>query len=1129
MLKKLLLPLIFLFIFVHRTRGQKEERVYCQTPTVSISADYCTEFGKVILTGNSSASVSYVWSTGQTSQSITVDVAGMYSVTATIYGGCSSTVQISVGRELVTNGDFSNGNTGFTTGYAYKADSAGYNMELYDDSGNNAYAVGTNGQNYHPSFYGKDHTNNQSGNRNFMLVNGHGSIVVWEETVPVEPNTNYYYSAWGMNLNPSSPARLQFEVNGEKIGTIADLNNAPKPSSTWQVNLNNWERFYYGNTTGWNSGSATTAVIRIIDLNGDLNGNDFGLDDISFASLAPFLIGPTVNQEICPGESIDSITYQVGSGGPPSVTGLPDGVSYTFDGLNLIISGTPDSIGTFNFTVSTTGCTDPLTKTGIINVKNPGVWTGAISCDWNNAGNWCCDILPTSTTNVEINSGLTNYPVIHQSDTGYCNNLFIDNTASVTVSDGGTSQVYGAISNSGILNALEGTMQMSGSSAQTISGSEFLSNTIKNLTVSNTSSAGLSISSASVDTLKISGTLSFGTDTSKLSTGDNIELLSTDTATANVAIVNPGNTITGDVIVDRYINTGTMGSQHAKSWQFLSTPTRGQTIRQSWMENGNTARGYGTRITSPGGIGFDATSILPSMKYYDPPTNSWIGVSSGNDTLYRLIGYMLFVRGDRTVTSAFAPANSTILRSKGSLLTGIVGPVTVSSDHYQSVGNPYASQIDFTKISKDAGIDNKFYIWDPYLYGTYGYGIYQTVTATNDWKPVPGGTPPYDGSVSNSTIQSGQAFFVYSTGVASFVSSTSSLSFTENCKVGGNKAVNFTRKANNKSVIEKSFVRVSLFTGTGPRAVIADGNVVAFSSLYNNKVDRDDALKIMNGGENFGLLRDGKLLAVEARQNPIITDTLFYYLSNVRQQKYQLRFGVENMQDIHLQPILIDSYTNVYTPLSLTDSTFVTVNFTSDPASRASDRFKMIFRQPGVLPLNFITLDVSGTAEGITTRWKAGNESGISAYEIQYSDDGIYFQTAATVPVNPSNNGNYSWNSSKPAPGYTYYRIKIMETNGQNTVSQIAQIYIPAAKVSISVAPNPVANGSLELHFNNEPGGHYFLRLLNTAGQTVFSHLINFKGGTGIESISKISFPKGIYQLEIIKPDKSRQVIKVIY
>ena len=727
MVKKYLLPVVFLFISIQFGIGQNVKRTTCVTPAVSISADYCTNPDKVILTASPASGVTYVWSTGATSQSITVDVVGSYSVTATTSsGGCSATAQMSVGQELVTNGDFTAGNVGFTSGYAYKADSAGYNKELYDDSGNNGYGVGTNGQNYHPSFYGKDHTNNQTGARNFMLVNGHGSIVVWEETVSVEPNTNYYYSAWGMNLNPSSPARLQFEVNGEKIGTIGDLNNAPKPSSNWQVNLNNWERFYYGNTTGWNSGSATTAVIRIIDLNGDLNGNDFGLDDISFASLAPFLIGPTVKQELCPGESIDSIAYKVGSGGPPSVTGLPHGVSYTFDGLNLVISGTPDTIGTFNFTVSTTGCTNPLTKTGTITVKNPGVWTGAISCDWNVPGNWCCDILPTSTTNVEINSGLSNYPVIYATDTGYCNNVFVDNTASVIVSNGGALQVHGAISNSGTLNAVEGTIEMSGSSAQSISGSDFLSNTIKNLTISNTSSAGLSISSALADTLKISGTLSFGTDYSKLSTGDNIDLLSTDSATANVGIVNPGNTITGDVIVDRYINTGTRGTEHWKTWQFLSTPTNGQTIRQSWMENGNNAPGYGTRITSPSGTGFDAYSMGVSIKTYNPLNNNWDAVSSGNNSLFNLNGYMLFIRGDRTVTSAYAPANNTILRSRGALLTGNIGPVTVLPDHFQSVGNPYASLIDFKKLTKDVAVDNKFYTWDPYLYGTYGYGGYQT-------------------------------------------------------------------------------------------------------------------------------------------------------------------------------------------------------------------------------------------------------------------------------------------------------------------------------------------------------------------------------------------------------------------
>ncbi len=166
------------------------------------------------------------------------------------------------------------------------------------------------------------------------------------------------------------------------------MHQSPLQSS--EVNLDNWVRFYYGSSSGWNSGSATTAVIRIIDLNADLNGNDFGLDDISFATLSPFLTGPGVagtdNQEVCPERLYNRLRYKVGSGGAPSVTGLPPGVSSSFDGLNLTISGTPDTPGTYNYEVSTTGCAAPKTASGTITVKNPGVWTGAVSTDWNDAG-----------------------------------------------------------------------------------------------------------------------------------------------------------------------------------------------------------------------------------------------------------------------------------------------------------------------------------------------------------------------------------------------------------------------------------------------------------------------------------------------------------------------------------------------------------------------------------------------------------------------------------------------------------------------------------------------------------------------------------------------------------------------
>ena len=105
------------------------------------------------------------------------------------------------------------------TDYAYKPDIPAVNNELVPDDANNGYAVGTNGQNYHPNFWGIDHTRNQTGNRNFMLVNGHGNtLTIWKETVNVLPNTDYYFSAWAMSLNAVAPyAKLQFEVNGVKV------------------------------------------------------------------------------------------------------------------------------------------------------------------------------------------------------------------------------------------------------------------------------------------------------------------------------------------------------------------------------------------------------------------------------------------------------------------------------------------------------------------------------------------------------------------------------------------------------------------------------------------------------------------------------------------------------------------------------------------------------------------------------------------------------------------------------------------------------------------------------------------------------------------------------------------------
>ncbi|MDP4263903.1 MAG: PKD domain-containing protein [Bacteroidota bacterium] len=164
------------------------------------------------------------------------------------------------GTNLIVNNDFSQGNTGFTSQYTYKPPPNVLEGQYY---------IGTNPQVWNAGMVPcTDHT---TGTGNMMLVNGSPSdnVIVWSQTVPVQPNTNYAFSAWIENITILNPSTLQFSINGINIGSVLQASNT---SCLWQ-------QFY----TTWNSGISTTAVISLVNKNLILNGNDFALDDISFA------------------------------------------------------------------------------------------------------------------------------------------------------------------------------------------------------------------------------------------------------------------------------------------------------------------------------------------------------------------------------------------------------------------------------------------------------------------------------------------------------------------------------------------------------------------------------------------------------------------------------------------------------------------------------------------------------------------------------------------------------------------------------------------------------------------------------------------------------------------------------
>lgn len=363
------------------------------TPVITLQADYCAVDGSVLLVASSNVTgTTWLWNTGETSSSVLVDIAGSYSVTATSPDGCTSTSSISIAEELIVDGSFTNfdpANPSFFTEYTQN--------QAYYVNGNPAtglwpegyYAVNVNAHGsttttppgYHTNFYGRDHTNNATGPRNFMMVNGGALIgsplrqpVIWRQEVTVEQFTEYYFSAWAMNLNPASNARLQFKINGQLVGTVLDLSTAPEPTSQAQVGLDNWREFR--SNPSWSSGTATTAIIEIVNLNTALGGNDFALDDISFGTLSPFIRltsdpGTDNSQVVCEDSPIIDIEYAVGGGlDGPIVTGLPAGLSAIWNGVNLRISGSPTTPGEYTYEVFTTGSCQQVRVEGLIVVRD---------------------------------------------------------------------------------------------------------------------------------------------------------------------------------------------------------------------------------------------------------------------------------------------------------------------------------------------------------------------------------------------------------------------------------------------------------------------------------------------------------------------------------------------------------------------------------------------------------------------------------------------------------------------------------------------------------------------------------------------------------------------------------------
>ncbi|MEN9570960.1 MAG: hypothetical protein RL172_2191 [Bacteroidota bacterium] len=601
----------------------------------------------------------------------------------------------------------------------------------------------------------------------------------------------------------------------------------------------------------------------------------------------------------------------------------------------------------------------------------------------------------------------------------------------------------------------------------------------------------------------------------------------TSTAAGTAAIGKILGTLNGasNVTVERYIpNHGT------RAWRLLAVPTTGgQTIKQAWQEDGSAfvSTGYGTQITKPGANaanGYDAVSSAPSiLNNYNNNTNSWSNtLTTTNTAIATDGGYFLYVRGDRSkgVTGTSADAGATTLRTTGAIKQGAITKSGLP-DGFSIIGNPYASAIGFNLLTlSSSSIAPQYYIWDA-KYTTGGaLGRYQTFTEAANYVPTPGGGSY---AAANTTIESGQAFFVSVSGGAP---GGESIQFTENAKVNSSSHLGLRPMEPSR---QKSIFKTRLYTRLQGSPIMLDGNDVVFANQYANEVNNNDALKMNNPGENFALVRSAKNLAVEARLPVTDKDTLYFTMWNVKQQAYTLQFDVQNMAVPGLEATLQDAYTGNTVPLSLDNTTQYSFTVTGDAASASRNRFKVLFQKQSLnpLPVNISSVTANRTNTGILVQWKVAAENNVKSYNVESAADGKTFVKAGEVLA--SNTSAYQYLDATASNQQVFYRIKTTDAAGNHKYSAIVKVAAINSTGTYSIIPNPATAGNVYLQLVNQSKGLYTIRLLNNNGQVIYKKSANYSGGNG--SIT-LAIPEGtasgIYQAEITAPGKTRSVQKII-
>lgn len=163
-----------------------------------------------------------------------------------------------------------------------------------------------------------------------------------------------------------------------------------------------------------------------------------------------------------------------------------------------------------------------------------------------------------------------------------------------------------------------------------------------------------------------------------------------------------------------------------------------------------------------------------------------------------------------------------------------------------------------------------------------------------------------------------------------------------------------------------------------------------------------------------------------------------------------------------------------------------------------------------VLPVTLVEFTANSNNRVVQLNWKTSSEQNLQQFEIEYGIDGNSFMRTGIVPAaNNAGGSEYTFSHEPPSSGRIFYRLKMIDFDGQFRYSGIIITNIDKPNKNF-VQPSIITSGVINVFLNNS---FNTLELINMSGAVLLKQ--NIKGRIGKIDIPIPFVTTGTYMVQV--------------